>query len=458
MNWDGAPNYRWRKMYKGVTYTVTCAELRAMVLTEEATRKVANDWWERKLAELTGTPASVKLLEQLPDVEVLRRKIEQGKAAQSILREIEHGPRDAETVNRLICKAELNSCTGSPVEEKVERLLGAMQATEPQRAERMAQIVNSVAEVAVNADRTFRENAERFLERAKLGKKGRKIKPTSFTEIREFVRSLYTLRVKGDLLIGENADVASIDANKVEAVYTWLANDEISQGRRKKHWGFFQRLVRYLWSKSLIELPRNLEEFSFEVTPQAIKTYTDEEVLSVYQGLKPRFRLYALLGMNCGMTAADMGQLTKSMVDLDNGTLTRKRVKTQAQKNVPIVTYRLWPETVELLRAEQSPHPVLFLTSSDNTSLYESRFEGDDETPKKDLISLAWKRAKVRIPQSAFRSISSTKIESHREYGRYKLHFLGHSPKTIAEKHYAAPSTELFGEIILWLREQLLGV
>ena len=45
-------------------------------------------------------------------------------------------------------------------------------------------------------------------------------------------------------------------------------------------------------------------------------------------------------------------------------------------------------------------------------------------------------------------------LESHEIYGRYKGHFLGHAPRGLAEKHYAAPSTELFDKIVSWLGEQ----
>jgi len=56
-----------------------------------------------------------------------------------------------------------------------------------------------------------------------------------------------------------------------------------------------------------------------------------------------------------------------------------------------------------------------------------------------------------------FRSIAATLIESHESYGRYKTHFLGQSPKSIADKHYAAPSNELFTRIILWLHDKILN-
>jgi len=49
--------------------------------------------------------------------------------------------------------------------------------------------------------------------------------------------------------------------------------------------------------------------------------------------------------------------------------------------------------------------------------------------------------------------ISATLLETHEVYGRYVHHFLGHSPKSIADKHYAAPSQELFDKALDWLRQ-----
>jgi hypothetical protein len=33
-------------------------------------------------------------------------------------------------------------------------------------------------------------------------------------------------------------------------------------------------------------------------------------------------------------------------------------------------------------------------------------------------------------------------------------HFLGHSPRTMKDRHYAAPATELFDKAVLWLGKQ----
>jgi hypothetical protein len=59
MSWDGPPNYRWVKMFKGQRYRVTCEELGAMVWTKDATRQLANEWWRGELAKILskGKPA-----------------------------------------------------------------------------------------------------------------------------------------------------------------------------------------------------------------------------------------------------------------------------------------------------------------------------------------------------------------------------------------------------------------
>jgi hypothetical protein len=43
MSWEGEPGFRWRKMYKGIVYRVSCQELVSAVWTHEATWKLAND-------------------------------------------------------------------------------------------------------------------------------------------------------------------------------------------------------------------------------------------------------------------------------------------------------------------------------------------------------------------------------------------------------------------------------
>jgi len=56
-----------------------------------------------------------------------------------------------------------------------------------------------------------------------------------------------------------------------------------------------------------------------------------------------------------------------------------------------------------------------------------------------------------------FRSIGATIIGDEKEkgWGRYVGHYLGHSPKTLADIHYTPPSDELFDEIVRYVGDQL---
>jgi integrase len=425
MSFEGAPAYRWVKMYKGVRYRVTCEELGAMVWTKEASGKLANQWWAKKHEELTRLDTASRILEQVPSAADLKEIIERGIAARAIL---QAGPLPP---------------PGQPASrETVEDIVGIGPVDDEQRrAELLGRIVEKVAPAKVVTERTFGHHAQQFLKIARAN-----VMPLSFREIRLYVDSLCEQH--------GTVDVANVNESFVEKVYLGLRDANLEPPTRKKRWGFFQRLVRYFWSNRLIELPRNLDTLRFKVTPKSVKVYDLAVVRELLGSLKPRLRCYALLGLNAGMTSADMGHLTKAQVDLDAGRLVRKRVKTAAVENVPTVEYALWPETVEALKAEWSADAVLVLTSADGTPMYSSRYEGG-RTPQKDLITQQWKRARLRIPLKAFRSIAATVLESHHHYGRYKSHFLGHTPKTVADKNYAAPSQELFDEIMTWLRSEL---
>ena len=53
-----------------------------------------------------------------------------------------------------------------------------------------------------------------------------------------------------------------------------------------------------------------------------------------------------------------------------------------------------------------------------------------------------------------FRKSAASELAKHKVYGQFAQFFLGHSPKTIADKHYVRPSDELFDEAIEWLGQQ----
>jgi hypothetical protein len=258
--------------------------------------------------------------------------------------------------------------------------------------------------------------------------------------------------------LGAESDVRQINEATVEGYYKHLRGSQQAPIVQRKVWSYFRRFVRYLWAAGRIELPRNLDwkTFTFEVGAKRIKTYPIEMVREMLGKLNDRRKLYALLALNTGMLGVDMAMLRHE--EYQNGRIRRKRSKTRKGENVPEVDYLLWPETVRLLGQYPSQHPEYVLTSSVGTPLWSRRDNGG--TGRTDLVGQQWRSGSYKPPMAlkALRSVAATILESHREFGRYKSHFLGHSPRSLGDRHYAAPSRGLFDEVLLWLRGQILGV
>jgi integrase len=248
-----------------------------------------------------------------------------------------------------------------------------------------------------------------------------------------------------------DTDASTVDEEFVENYFIGLRG---AAENKKKDWMWFKKFVRFLWSKRVIDLPRNLDAYKIGTELKAVKTWDLAEVRSLVARLKGRLRAAVLLGLNCGMTSVDVAGLTKDMVDLDKGTLTRRRVKTGKVSNVPTVTYRLWAETIEALRACESSHPTLWFVADNGNALWTITTTG-----RVDTLGNAWRHQGYPIPLKAFRSISATALEQHDTHCRFSAHFLGHSVKTMKEKHYAPLSAaqDSFDSALMWLRERILG-
>ena len=167
-------------------------------------------------------------------------------------------------------------------------------------------MVSKVAETAPSANTSFRHHAERFLALTH-GECG----AMSYREINDFITSLYgAAGMTADMDVKElNEDTSRGGFSVAEGIAVLTAPT------KKKRWGFFKRLIRYCWETRAIELPRNLDSrtFKFKVQPKAVKTYT-REVKDCLDGLNAALRLYAMLGLNCGMTNVDIGSSARDQI------------------------------------------------------------------------------------------------------------------------------------------------
>jgi len=268
-----------------------------------------------------------------------------------------------------------------------------------------------------------------------------RIRPKSFANIQKFTAEL------AGFLPGKN-----IGSEVVTAYYHELSERELSQESRKKRLNFFRGFIRYLYQEEAIEdLPRNLDKYQIKVPQPKIKEFDTNMVVAMLNSLTNRHRLYCLLVLNCGMQNQDIAALTKRQVDLEGGTLRYKRKKTEQHKNVPEHQFKLWPNTLALMKELESSHPVLFLTTKRGTSLCTSVFK-DGCSSIKDMISAQRKRLPPQyMTLKDLRTFGATLVGRHPSFAHYRIHYLEHAPENLADRHYVAFSQEVFDEVIMWL-------
>jgi len=262
--------------------------------------------------------------------------------------------------------------------------------------------------------------------------------------------------------------VESINSDTLSNFYKVLTNDNKLGGQRQKNvFKAFKSFVRWSWQEELLEeLPRNIAktfEFSDDAKSHAWMLYTPSEVKMMMKKLPVRGRATVMLGLNCGFTVGDLADLKKSNVDLKAGRLVYKRVKTRGRKHTPTINYKLWPETITVMKEYQSDHPELWFLTEDGLPLKESKIVEDRES-QWSALARQWGRWKSNghvpeKPQKGLRKTSATAIEA--TYPGWEETFLGHAPTSIAGKHYVVkdgqPNPE-FDKIMDWLREQVMPI
>ena len=146
--------------------------------------------------------------------------------------------------------------------------------------------------------------------------------------------------------------------------------------------------IRWAWRQGNIELetlPRNIdsrEEFVFlaQIGEMGVTKKTRTELLwtpnEFYRTLalvSEDFQLLLLLMLNGGFTNTDVASLLKSEVQLDKGRIVRQSTKTRRHAPSPVVSYKLWPNTLEVLRKHWRKHPTIAVTNRNGNPLAVSK-------------------------------------------------------------------------------------
>lgn len=225
--------------------------------------------------------------------------------------------------------------------------------------------------------------------------------------------------------------------------------------------GTVKEFLRWAYeTERLDRLPRNIGSRQIVIKGMGaseVQTADPETLEKLLAAADGRQKLYLLLMLNCGFTQSDIAQLLQDEVDWERGVITRQRTKTKGHPNVPTVSYILWDETWELFQAHRSDHATLVLLNEDGGPLLKKEIR-DGKGKKVCNVSVALYRYKkaigVKMPLKLLRKTGATKLAEHDAYGKYAQHYLGHSPRTVADKHYVRPSSSQFEKAIRWLGEQ----
>ncbi len=234
----------------------------------------------------------------------------------------------------------------------------------------------------------------------------------------------------------------------------------------KNYQAAVRAFIKSRWENRLIDLPRNLDtdRLSFRITPTEPVPFTVDEIKQILSTATGRARLYILLALNCAAYPSDISALRHDEVDWVEGYVTRKRTKTKdAGENVPKVGYLLWRQTFELLKEYRSDHPELVLVNANGTPLWVER-EKNGKFCRIDAVKNTWFRLMTKLkgqgvivkkPLKALRKTCPSLLQHHQTYGQYAQYFLGHSPRSVADRSYVARPGRQLDDAIRWLGEQL---
>lgn len=288
-------------------------------------------------------------------------------------------------------------------------------------------------------------------------------------------------------VIGDSLPMASFDHKAM----TEVANKAREKFSTNDALGTVRRFIKWAYSEGLLPaLPRNLENPDHRQTtiPKNVETMTPETFRKLLEVASPRMRLYLLLAANCGMTQQDISDIAPHEFDPKAGTITRKRSKMvskaatrQELESVPVVCYKLWPETLTALKAFAKPFTVTRQHGKETITtrhlipnekgieiVHERRNAETGKTHKTDSVNLglshlySGKRARgiERHGFSVIRATSNSLMENAEDCpDAVDTHrfILGRAPFGVDEKHYKKVAFPRFHAALEWLRRQYLG-
>ena len=402
----------WRVSYLRKPYSVSTRQLRkefgplSADDTEGGSRQAANQWWLAKRAELDQANQifAIDTRRQLFPVEVpkhIQHLYTKEQLADTTYMEDETG---ALYRNRVLIGSEIGRAV---IYDRLERA------------------------PAVKVEETIGVLIDKYLDNKNNQAAAGNRSPKTVLTLRSNFNNI------GDFF-GRDNSVKTLDGKKIEDFYNHLLASDLQAGSKQSLFSRFKTFVKWLYQSETIEsLPRIMEaklEFNTgaEHTREKI-VYPIETIRQLLAAATPQEKLPLLLSLNMGLTASPIAEFQKSQII--DGRYNYRRHKTGRFKFVPLVKYVVWPETQELLEEVEIPNSAKTVSNHFNKLR---------------------KRVGLDVEHCHLRNSSASFLHNG-PHATYADHWLGHSSKTIADKHYKKVFEQNFDAAVMWLREQVLG-
>ncbi len=476
----------WMKEYRGRKYAVSCRQL-GTPETKDGSYQAANAWWEAKRLETDSTararlpaPRTPAPMEDIVSAlygdgtssdwhQQFRAFME--RFAEAIQGVFPSGPLPQEPTDSAVWTEGAETARRTALRDLLTRIIVDGEAVPEQVAERLPparvfQLEHAVkglrGESAASADQTVKAHADAWLKTLEARVAAGNLTPDRCTNVRMCLAHFTGF-------FGETACVDTIDADKLDAFYRHCLGRVAARRQdgktgwsvayAKETFAIARTWIRWLWERGAIEPPRNIDSrgFKFGSSAKKVPTWTPEEYRHVVAEAPGKLKLALLLMGNCGMTQQDISDLRDDEVDWQAGRIIRKRSKTAGIDGVPVVNYKLWPATFKLLKKYRSGAERVLLTESGKPYVRKELVNGKLVKADGFISNFAHlkRRLKFKKPMKQVRKMSATLLESHETYGRVTALFLGHAPRSMKDRHYAAPSQELLDSAVLWIGKQM---
>jgi integrase len=321
----------------------------------------------------------------------------------------------------------------------------------PERLDRIRQGVGALLGNAAPTERSVGKQVEQWLMVLRVSVGQRLMDEGRFDAYQRHIKIF-------ERWVGADTLVDALNAPKLEEWWAFLSlkvgEGAYSPSYAKTIFMTTKQFICRLGELGLIPLPGNIRSrrFKFGDGPKAVDRLGLDEVrtlLAGCDGFSERTKLFLLLCLNCGMYQSDISDIGEDEVDWVAGTLFRPRSKTPKG---PRVKYKLWPETLELLKKHRAKPTVLndrgqkrVLLTEDGKPLVNYWLE-EGKMRRYDCIQSAFGRlfekVKMKRPIKLLRKTSASELASHAVYGAYVQYFLAHSPKGVADRHYIKPDDD----------------